>query len=258
MNISQSVGAFVLGSLLSTTVLAEAAAGEQSARGWPGAVGVSLDASVLLGIGLSVGVPLGDRYNLRLSHHAYSYDKEFEDGDSGATYDGTLDLKSTGLLADWHPFKGVFRLTAGLMANGNKIKLVGTDGGTGEYDVGDCTYQSDPSDPLRVDGVTDFKSTAPYLGLGWGGNMNAGPGFYGIFDIGVMFSGSPDTGLKGSGSARAKAGQGGACGDEVNYQDVSGYPEFQNEVQNAENDANEESKDFKLWPNIAFGIGWRF
>ena len=43
-------------------------------------VGVSLDASVLLGIGLSVGVPVGDRFNVRGVYHGFTYEKEFEDG----------------------------------------------------------------------------------------------------------------------------------------------------------------------------------
>lgn len=234
-----------------------AAAQEAPASGsWPGAVGVSLDVSVLLGIGVSVGVPLGDRFNLRAAHHRFSYDREFEDGD--ATYDSTLELNTTGLMADWHPFSGVFRLTGGLLSNGNNIQLTATDNGNGEYDVGDCTYVSDGADPLRIDGAVDFQSTAPYLGLGWGGNMNSGPGFYGLFDMGVMMSGAPSTRLRGSGSASAKSGQSPSCGDPNSSQPVEGYAEFQEQVRNAENDVNEETRSFKLWPNISFGVGWRF
>lgn len=257
MQTQRLAGMLLCATLVSGAAMAEPA-DEKARSGWPGTVGVSLDASVLLGIGLSVGVPLGDRFNLRLSHHAYSYDKEFDDANSGASYDGTLDLKSTGLLADWHPFKGVFRLTAGLMSNGNQIKLVGTDSGGGQYAVGDCTYESSitPGQEFRIDGVVDFKSSVPYLGLGWGGNMNAEPGFYGIFDLGVMFSGAPRSNLKGSGSARNTEGNI-ACGDGTDH-DVSSYQPFQDAVSQAEADSNEETKNFKLWPNIGFGIGWRF
>jgi len=106
--------------------------------------------------------------------------------------------------------------------------------------------------------VVDFKSTAPYLGIGWGGNMNAEPGFYGLFDIGVLLSGAPDTRLSGRGSAQnADPATQPQCGG-AGSQDASTYPEFQNALRAAENDMNEETKDFKLWPNLAFGIGWRF
>lgn len=220
------------------------------------AFGVSLEASTL-GAGLSLGVPLGKRFNLRGAYHAYTHDEEFED-DSGGTYDGELDLRSVGLFADWHPFKGTFRLTAGLVSNGNQINMAGTDDGTGRYAVGDCTFQSDPADPLRLDGTVDFNSTAPYLGIGWGGNLNGKPGFYATLDLGVMLSGAPDTSLTGRGSAQnadpigqPQCGIGGS-------QDVSTYPEFQAAVQDAEDEVNRETEEYELWPNIALGIGWRF
>jgi hypothetical protein len=221
-------------------------------------VGVSLEASVLLGIGVSVGTSLGDRFNVRGAYHAFTYEREMEGDADEADYDAELDLQSAALLLDWHPFKGAFRLTGGLMQNGNQINLTGTAKSGATYDVGDCTFESDPNDPLRINGVTDFAGTAPYLGMGWGGNMNAAPGFFATFDLGVMFSGSPDTSLKGRGSARNADVTQPQCGDPVNYSDVSGYQEFQDEIEKAEDEANEESEDFKLWPNIAFGLGWRF
>lgn len=218
-------------------------------------VGVSVDASVLLGIGISVGTGLGDRFNVRGSYHAFSYEREMEGDANEADYDGELDLKSAALLLDWHPFKGAFRLTGGLMSNGNQINLTATPSdGTGEYNFGDCTYTSND---LVAKGVTDFKSTAPYLGLGWGGNMNTSPGFYATFDLGVMFSGAPDTRLTGRGTVQNadEIGQP-ECG--IGSQDASSSPQFQQALRDAEDEANEESKDFKYWPNIAFGLGWRF
>lgn len=219
-------------------------------------VGVSLDVSVLLGIGLSVGTSLGDHFNARGLYHGYTYSKEIED--EGGNYDGEFKLSTFGAMFDYHPFEGAFRITAGLMSNGNKISLKGIASSTSEFEVGDCTYVSSASDPLFVNGNVDFNSTAPYLGFGWGGNMNAAPGFYGIFDIGVMLSGSPKADLNAGGSARAKTGQASSCGDSTTDRPVNQFPEFQQELADAENDANEESKDFKLWPNISFGIGWRF
>lgn len=220
-------------------------------------VGVSVEASALLGLGISVGMPLGERFNLRGAYHGFSYDIDDVEK-NGATYKGELELKTIGLFADWHPFKGAFRVTGGFASNGNQINLTGKPNG-GQFDVGNCTYESDPADPLRIDGTVEFSSSAPYLGIGWGGNLNAEPGFYGTFDLGVLFSGSPDTSLQGQGSARnANAGQAATCGDPVNYQDVSTYPEFQQEVQNAEDEVNDETDQYKLWPNIAFGLGWRF
>lgn len=218
--------------------------------------GVSVEASTL-GAGLSIGLPVGERFNVRGVYHAFKYDAgEIEDG-SGATYEPELDLNTTGVVADWHPFQGAFRLTAGFMSNGNKINLSGRPTGN-TYRVGQCEFESNPADPMRVEGAVEFASSAPYLGIGWGGNFNGGSGFFATFDVGVMMSGSPDTTLRGRGQARNADPLQPACGDAVNYQDVSSYPEFQQAVQDAEDEVNTETEKYEYWPNIALGIGWRF
>jgi len=228
----------------------------------PRAVGVSLNASILMGLGISVGVPVGDRFNLRGVYHGFSYDDEFEDEDDsgsgdGTTYDAELDLSSFGVMADWHPFKGTFRVTAGLVSNGNEIGL-NAQNNSGTIEIGDCNYRSDANDPLMLQGAIDWKSTAPYLGIGWGGNMNGDKGFYGLFDIGVMFSGAPKAALSARGPAIVEAGQDLSCGAPGMSVNAANDPNVQREVQTAVDDANEEADDFKLWPNISFGFGWRF
>lgn len=214
------------------------------------AVGISLEASTL-GAGISVGVPVGKSFNVRGVYHGFTYDTDFED-DNGATYDGELDLKSAGLMADFHPFKGAFRVALGFLSNGNQINMTGTDDGTGQYQVGDCTYQSDPGDPLRVDGVTDFNSSAPYVGIGWGGNLNGKPGFFATLDLGVMMSGAPETALTADGTVTSADP---LCA--VGPIDASD-PQFQDELRKAEDEVNRETEDYELWPNVALGIGWRF
>jgi hypothetical protein len=238
-----------------------AAAGALALAGTAGAkdettLGISLEGSTL-GAGISIGMPVGDSFNLRGAYHGFTYDIDDIEDDSGATYEGELELKSMGLFADWHVFGGGFRLTAGLASNGNEIALTGVPTG-GTFEVGSCFYESNPADPLAVDGTVEFASTAPYVGIGWGGNLNAEPGFFMTFDLGVLLSGSPETSLSGRGGVRAQAGQGGACGDEVVYQDATTYQPFLDEVEEAEDEVNTETKDFELWPNIAVGIGWRF
>jgi hypothetical protein len=219
-------------------------------------VGVSVEASTL-GAGISVGVPMGKRFSIRGVYHAFTYDIDDIEDDSGATYEGELELKSAGLFADWHPFKGAFRITAGFVSNGNEIGLVGVPTG-GTFEVGDCTYESDPGNPLAVDGRVEFSGSAPYIGIGWGGNMNAEPGFFMTLDLGVMLSGAPEASIAGRGGVRAQAGQGGLCGDEVVYQDATTYQPFLDEVQDAEDEVNAETEEFEYWPNVAIGIGWRF
>lgn len=217
-------------------------------------VGIAAVAGTM-GLGLSVGIPMGERFNLRGVYHAYTYETDFED-DYGGTYDADIDMGSAGLMLDWHPFKGAFRLTAGFLSNGNEINFDGTDDGTGQYQVGDCTYQSDAGDPLSIGGTTEFESSAPYVGLGWGGNMNASPGFFMTFDLGVMMSGSPDTGLRADGSVQNTNTIGQPeCG--VGTIDSSDSA-FQQALRDAEDEVNKETEKYELWPNVALGFGWRF
>lgn len=229
-----------------------AAAAKEKDKG--STLGVAADVSTL-GLGLSVGIPVGERFNLRGVYHGYTYETEFED-DAGGTYDGEFDLGSAGLMADWHPFKGAFRLTVGFLSNGNQINFTGTDDGTGVYQVGDCTYQSDPGDPLALDGVSDFDSSAPYVGIGWGGNLNAAPGFFMTFDLGVMLSGAPSTALTADGSVQNTdpIGEPGCGFGTIDSSD----PEFQQALREAEDEVDRETEDYELWPNVALGLGWRF
>ncbi len=219
-------------------------------------LGLSVEGSTL-GAGISIGMPVGESFNVRAAYHGFTYELDDIEDDSGATYEGELDLKSMGLFGDWHVFGGAFRLTAGFASNGNEIGLTGMPTG-GQFQVGDCTYESNPADPLAVDGTVEFASTAPYVGIGWGGNLNAEPGFFMTLDLGVLLSGSPETSLTGRGQARnANPGQP-LCGDAVTYQDVSSFPEFQQEVQDAEDEVNAETEKFEFRPNVAIGVGWRF
>ena len=246
--------------VLSAVALLAACGAASAADAGKATVGVSINATILTGLGLSVGTSLGEYFNVRGVGNGYSYSRDIED-DSG-NYHGTVKLFSTGLLFDYQPFAGAFRLSAGLLSNGNKITLDGKPSATGEYDVGDCTYVPSTSDPLKVHGETGFKKMAPYAGIGWGGNMSAEPGFYGTFDIGVMFSGPANVKLGASGSARAKAGQNPSCGDSTTDHDVNNDPTFapvfQAERQKAEDDANNQVGKYKLWPALGFGFGWRF
>jgi hypothetical protein len=220
-------------------------------------VGISLNASILLGLGVSVGTGLGSHFNVRGVYNGYSYSREFDDGESGA-YDGTLRLQTFGALADYHPFTGAFRLTAGLLSDGNRITLVGKPTDGAEYDVGDCSYVSSSTDPLRLDGKIDFRSMAPYFGLGWGGNMNAEPGFFGTFDIGIMWAGSAGVSLAASGSAHAAPDQPASCGSDADDTPVADNPEFQRQLAQARADSEDEASNYEFWPSLQFGLGWRF
>lgn len=218
-------------------------------------VGVSVNATILTGLGLSVGMPLGHDFNVRVAGNAFS--RTHDVNESGADYVGKVKLFTVGVLADWQPFSGAFRLTAGLVDNGNKITLDGKATSGSNYTVGDCQYTSDPTDPLALHGQTNFRRLAPYAGMGWGGNMNSAPGFYGTFDLGVIFSGAAKIGLAASGSAtNADPAGHPQCG--AGTVQVASDPNFQAQLAKSQQDLNDKADNYKLWPAIGFGLGWRF
>ncbi len=129
-----------------------------------------------LGAGLDVAVPVADSVAARLGFNAFN--KSFSTTTTSATntinYNGNLKLSTVQLLADWHPFNGLFHLTGGVMLNNNKFDATGTDQATG----------------APVTASVTFSKTVPYLGIGWSGQAkNTGWSFKS--DIGVLFQGSP-------------------------------------------------------------------
>ena len=247
------MNAMLRGALAGAALLAAVPAIGADEKDQGASFGVAIEASTL-GAGLSLGLPVAERFNVRGVYHAFTIDEEFEDN-TGGTYDGEIDLQSTALMIDFHPFKGAFRFTAGFAANGNQITFVGTDDGTGQYQVGDCTYQSDPGDPLVLEGSTDFNSSAPYVGIGWGGNLNDESGFFMTFDLGVLMSGAPKTSLAADGTVTNANAAEPTCG--IGPIDASD-PAFQQALRDAEDEVDRETKDYEYWPNVALGIGWRF
>ncbi|NQU39702.1 MAG: hypothetical protein HQ523_07095 [Lentisphaerae bacterium] len=146
------------------------------------------------GIGVDLTVGLSDRVNVRLSGNAFSYtydDYEFDEEDVGADVvasvdkvEATLDLMTLGAFLDWHPGGGGFRLSAGAFYNGNEGSLTVTAGDT-------VIINGEEYELQRLDGVIDFNTFAPYVGIGWGNAAQADSHWHFALDLGVLVQGSP-------------------------------------------------------------------
>lgn len=203
-----------------------------------------------MGFGLEGIYGVSKRVNVRAQANFISMDETLEE--DGVNYDGKLDFQTFGVLADYHPFAGSFRLTGGLFQNGNEIGLRATcPSGCPIGNNTTITSTAGPN-PGHLDGKVDFNSTAPYAGLGWGNAMNGGP-FLFAFDIGVLFQGSPKVDLNASGMGTVDTGGGPGAPE-----DLGANATVQTEVQNEEKKAQDELDEFKLYPVISFTFGWRF
>jgi len=198
-------------------------------------VGILLKGGTL-GAGLDLSVGMSESLGLRLQANALSYEDDLTESD--VDYSGDLELKSAGLLLDWHPFSGVFRVSAGAYWNGNEVSAVGRPTG-GTYVINGVTYNA--ADVGSLNGQIDFESVAPYFGIGFASAPKAGRGMTFSFDLGVLYQGEPNVGLTA------------VCG-------VPGptCTQLQSDVAAEEASLQDDLKDYKFYPVVSFGIGYRF
>ncbi|MGK5022814.1 hypothetical protein [Janthinobacterium sp. LB2P10] len=156
-------------------------------------VGITADLGTT-GVGAHLSVPLQSNLNARfgVGFLNYSYNSSTDDVD----YQLKLKLRTFDALLDYFPMDGAFRVSAGVVYNGNKIDAKGKPNKTGSYTLNGNTYTA--ASAGQLDGTIDFRKVAPYIGIGWGNAVKeAGWGI--SSDIGVLFQGAPKTALSNSG-----------------------------------------------------------
>lgn len=108
--------------------------------------------------------------------------------DLDVAFDGYATLRSWSLFVDIHPPIGPIRVTTGVVAIGSLIEGRGRP-------LQDYVYQGQTLTPEEIGMVTSDISwknrVRPYLGIGTG-SPPASRGFAFQFDLGVVFSGSPE------------------------------------------------------------------
>jgi hypothetical protein len=214
-----------------------------------GKVGVSIQAGTL-GIGGDVAVKLNSHANIRGGFDTFRLTHEFDD--EGTIYTGKLKFQSIHAFVDWFPFEGAFHLSPGVVfGNDTNVSLSSTIAGGDSQDIGDGTYYSNPSNPIKIAGAVTAKSTGFALMMGWG-NIAGGRHFTVPFEFGVIFSGAMTGSLSFTGSACNSNG--------TNCRDVASDPTVQADVKKQNDDLNDTlNKPFlKYYPILRLGFGIRF
>ena len=189
------------------------------------------------GAGLHLTTKFSDSLNFRFGLNGYSYDTTEATDD--ATFDLEAKLQTVDALVDYHPFSGSFRLTGGLVYNGNKLKARAVPNG-GTYTFNDVAYDS--ADIGNVTGTMEFNKIAPYAGIGFGNAVAAGKGWGFTADLGVLFMGSPKIDL----ASNNCTADGTTCDDLA--RDL--------EAENAQ--LREDAKDFRYYPVARVGVTYKF
>jgi hypothetical protein len=187
------------------------------------------------GIGGEVTIGVIDNLNFRTGYNFFNYDGNTTESD--IDYDYELKLRSIPLLVDLHPFGGGFRVTSGIFLNHNEVTSTAT--AQGSYDIGGKTYSA--AEIGSLDGKVDFRTTAPYLGIGWGNAVDDGNPLSFSLDIGVMFQGTPKV------SITPKDVQAGV--DTALLQD-----NIDREIADVKDDID----NLKYYPIISLGVAYKF
>ncbi|MFQ5720186.1 MAG: hypothetical protein ACE5IK_11625 [Acidobacteriota bacterium] len=207
-----------------------------STTGVPATLGADIGVAARAGtqgLGAEVGVSFTKWVGIRAGYYGLTVSDSLSEG--GIDYDGDLEVGGGGLLADFYPFRGRFRLTAGLFSNNNEIRVSATP--TANQEIGGNIYT--PAEIGMLRGKVMFNDTAPYLGIGWG-NISKGHRIGFLFDAGVLKQGSADVRLEAT---------------SPNVVDMAALlADLRLEASQVEDDI----QDYDFWPVISFGLAIRF
>lgn len=139
-------------------------AGLVMAGGAQAQVAVSADIGTT-GVGAYLVVPMETTINGRFGVHTLQRSNDQRAAD--VNYDTTASLRTIDILFDWFALEGSpFRLTAGVIYNGNKIEAKARPEANGSYTINGKPYTA--ADVGTLDGLIEFRRAAPYFGIGWG------------------------------------------------------------------------------------------
>lgn len=203
--------------------------------------GMSASAEVLavagragtLGLGAEVTKGFTQTINGRFGLNNYTFDKS--GAKDGVNYDIDLELENMGAFLDWHPFRGSFRTTAGIVHNGNGATLKAQSAST--YEIGSQTYTG--AEVGQLNGDLGFDTMSPYVGIGWGNAVdNKGRWTFGV-DVGALFQGGAELQLSSNGLLASDA-------------------TFQSNLENERQRAQDDLGELEVYPVVQAGLGYRF
>lgn len=122
------------------------------------------------GVGLGYSRPLDSRFTVRADFLTLG-NQERTTTENGIQYKSSVRMQRMALFGDWFPFEGNFRLTGGVSSNSIGMTLDATGAG-GSLTLGTRTYTTTAADGVEV--RIKFPSVTPYLGIGWGHQLNTG------------------------------------------------------------------------------------
>lgn len=187
-----------------------------------------------LGVGAEMTYGLLPHVNARIGINAFSY--TFDQKIDSIDYEFDFNLLSGSFMADWHFLQSAFRLTAGVVINGNNIDLQARTEDS-LFIIDDVAYSRE--DVGELDGTIDFNLLSPYLGIGWGNAVGETRRVSFFVDLGVLFQGAPQADLSATGR-------------------IASDPDFRRHLRNEEAEIEDETNNFRVYPVFSIGVTYQF
>lgn len=144
------------------------------------------------GAGVHLVVPMESNLNGRFGINYYKHDLDTRSGD--IDYKGDAKLQTFDVLFDWYIVPNSnFRLTGGVIYNGNKVEAQGYANSQGNYIINKVSYTAADVGTLSAD--VDFQRAAPYFGVGWGNALTQSKRWNFAADIGAFYQGKAHVNL---------------------------------------------------------------
>lgn len=185
-----------------------------------------------LGLGLEYAYSLSDRLAVRVGFNGGGFG--FDAVESGIAYNFDVNWDSLSAGVDFHPTKGAFRVSGGVLRNDNSLDAVSR--AASSFVVGGTEYT--PAEVGTLTARASFAKTAPFVGVGWDWSRRAD--LFGVsLDLGVLDQGSPRVALRADGGLAAD-------------------PMFANDIATEQAQLTDALKSYDLIPYASLGFVFRF
>lgn len=187
-----------------------------------------------LGVGINVAYKFNNFFKVRGIGNYLQLNKKINADDFNI--DGKLRLFTAGLLGDFHFFENGFRMTGGVVYNGNRANINAK--ASRSFTIHGRTYT--PQQIGDVNGSLDFRHIAPYIGVGYDSGHTEKSGFSFTADVGVLFQG------KVRGTVNSITG--------LSANDPQAINDVKDEIVE---EANKRAL-VKMYPVVSLGVNYRF
>jgi hypothetical protein len=214
----------------------------------------------IYGLGLNVKGKFNDYFGVRAGFDKFKksdidIDVEDETG-TEVNYNFDVDLNDIMFVADYHPWRGSFKIVGGLIVNGSNLEGVITPKDSGDYAFEFNGHTYTINDIGSVDTKVDWDPVAPYLGIGWDTSFGKSKGWGFTFDAGVAF--------QGSATAEYKVNFGEGLKDKESDSDAERLvkrttrDQIKNDLDVEMKELQDDLDDYKILPYISMGFNYKF